>query len=122
MSHRVRLPAIGLICSSALAVLSELALLVFAALGGSGQLGSKPGREDLAVGIVLGLIALFGVLIHAAAIWGAVRMLSLRSWAFSVVAAVLVALPCSAGCVPGIPFGIWAIVVLLDEEVKASFS
>ncbi len=55
---------------------------------------------------------------------GAATMLRLRAYALSVIGAVAAAIPCiscSACCGLGEGIGIWALVVLMNEEVKAAF-
>lgn len=65
-----------------------------------------------------GLFGLLGVL----ALIGAIKMknLSGRGWAYS--SAILSMTPCTSGCcLLGLPFGIWALVVLANPDVKAAF-
>jgi hypothetical protein len=65
------------------------------------------------VGAVIGVVLLIG----------ASRMQSLRNYQFALTASILAMLPCiSPCCVFGLPFGIWALVVLLRPEVKSQFS
>ncbi len=55
---------------------------------------------------------------------GGLRMLSLRSHALAVCAAIAAMIPCisaTACCGMGEVVGIWALVVLLNEQVKAAF-
>jgi hypothetical protein len=57
-------------------------------------------------------------------IGGAVRMLQLKSYGLAVFASVLAAVPgpsCSACCGVGMAVGIWAIVVLVNPDVRAAF-
>jgi hypothetical protein len=67
---------------------------------------------------VLGMVtAILGII-------AGVRMLSLKSYGFSVFTSILVAIPCiscSGCCGLGEGIGIWALVVLMNEEVKAAF-
>jgi predicted Ser/Thr protein kinase len=56
-----------------------------------------------------------------ALIVGGWQMRNLRSYGLAFVAAVLALFPCTFAWVIGLPMGIWAIVVLLDPEVKAGF-
>jgi hypothetical protein len=35
--------------------------------------------------------------------------------------AVAAIVPCSICCILGLPMGIWAIIVLIDQDVKHSF-
>lgn len=66
--------------------------------------------------------SLFGLLLSAFIFMGAVKMQSLRSYEFSVTAAILALLPCMTPCcIIGLPIGIWALVVLLKPEVKSQF-
>jgi hypothetical protein len=71
---------------------------------------------------------LFGVLGLLAAILpilGGARMRSLRSYGLSVTGAIVTAVPClscaSCPCGIGLIFGIWALVVLLNPDVKNAF-
>ncbi len=64
------------------------------------------------------------VIIAVLTLLGGVRMLSLRSYALSVAGAISAAIPClSCGgcCLFGEIIGIWALVVLLNPDVKAAF-
>lgn len=71
----------------------------------------------------LGLVSnLFGLLLSVLILWGATKMKSLRSYEFSVTAAILSLLPCfTPCCLLGLPIGIWALVVLMKPEVKSQF-
>jgi hypothetical protein len=67
-----------------------------------------------------------GVLCAVVTIIAATRMLAGRHYGFALFGAVLAALPipcvsCTGCCGLGEAIGIWAIVVLLNEQVKASF-
>ena len=57
-------------------------------------------------------------------LWGALRMLSLRSYALAVTASVIAVIPCVTPCcgLVTLPFGIWALVVLNRPGVKDHFS
>jgi hypothetical protein len=65
-----------------------------------------------------------GVVTAILSIIAGARMLALKSYGFSVFTSVLVAIPCiscSGCCGLGEGIGIWALVVLMNEEVKAAF-
>ncbi len=65
---------------------------------------------------------LFGMAMSALVFIGAYRMKRLRSHRLAEVAAVVAMIPCiSPCCLLGLPFGIWAILVLEDPSVKAAF-
>ena len=124
---RVIAPAIGLI---AVAVL-EIELLVgvvvatligFAEAGGRGPGGAAfDGPAFVGPAVVLG-IALLGVVLSVLVIVGAVKMKNLESRSFAMAAAVVVMLPFfMPGFLLGLPFGIWALVVLCEPQVKPLF-
>jgi hypothetical protein len=56
---------------------------------------------------------------------GGIRMRRLRSYGLAVTGAIIMAIPClspaSCPCGFGLIVGIWAIVVLLNPEVKSAF-
>jgi hypothetical protein len=60
----------------------------------------------------------FGVLITI----GATKMKKLESYGLAMTACILSILPLHSCCCIGIPFGIWALIVLNKSEVKDSFS
>ncbi len=116
---RVSGPAVGLIVAGALSIALSTASLPLQALrfaifpfprllmpfGFAGGIG-------LAAGIPLGIVIIIG----------AVRMKNLQSYGFAMTAAILAMIPCLTPCCAlGLPFGIWALVVLSDPQVKAAF-
>src|SRR5260221_14417428 len=52
---------------------------------------------------------------------GAVKMMRLRSHGFATVASVLAMLPCGPAWLLGLPMGIWSLIVLNRQNVKAAF-
>ena len=65
---------------------------------------------------------LLGLLLSVLILIGAAKMRSLRSYEFSVTAAIVAMLPCvTPCCLLGLPFGIWALIVLTRPEVKSQF-
>jgi len=67
--------------------------------------------------------AIFGLAMSILVLMGASKMLSLRSYEFAVTASIVAMIPCvTPCCILGLPFGIWALVVLTKPEVKSSFS
>ncbi len=60
--------------------------------------------------------------VSALIFWGASKMKQLENHGLAVLASILAILPCvSPCCVLGLPFGIWALVVLYRPEVKNAF-
>lgn len=73
----------------------------------------------LAIMESLFMLAMLGLVL-----WGSIRMLSLRSYELAVTASILAMIPCATSCccILGLPFGIWALVVLTKSEVKSHFN
>ncbi len=61
---------------------------------------------------------------HLFVVWAGIRMLSLKSWTAAIVASSLMMITClfQCCCCPiGVGIGIWALIVLLDPNVKQAF-
>ena len=66
--------------------------------------------------------SLFGLGLSVLILIGAARMQSLRSYEFALTAAILAMVPClTPCCLIGLPFGIWAVLVLSRAGVKSQF-
>jgi hypothetical protein len=71
------------------------------------------------VGLATNLIAL---IVAIPTIMAGSRMKNLRSHTLSLITAALACVPCTSGCCClGLPIGIWAIIVLVNPNVKAAF-
>ncbi len=71
--------------------------------------------------IILGAI---GVIAAIIIIFGGVQMRNLRSYGLAVFASILALIPCISPmgcCVLGEVAGIWALVVLMNQDVKTAF-
>lgn len=69
-------------------------------------------------------VVVLGLVIAALAIAAGIRMLALKNYALAICGSICAAIPClSCGgcCLFGEIIGIWALVVLLNEEVRAAF-
>ena len=76
----------------------------------------------LAYGPLGAVNSLFTLALSVLILIGAGRMQSLRSYEFALTAAILAMLPClTPCCCIGLPFGIWAVVVLSKAAVKSQF-
>ncbi len=75
------------------------------------------------VTVVVGMAAnVVALLLNIATVVGAYKMMQLQTYSAAMMAAVISVIPfCSPCGILGIPFGIWAIVVLNDPIVKRSF-
>ena len=80
----------------------------------------------MSVNFLAFIIVLAGLAINFAVgimlIVGAVQMLRLKSYGWSLFATVLALVPCNLVSVIGIPIGIWSLIVLNRAEIKAAFS
>jgi hypothetical protein len=120
-------PAIGLIVTGIVGILFQIAsiLMRLLGMGMSGVAvasGDSSGFAGLMSGVVGLIFSIVWLLMGAVVIFGALKMKSLQSYGLAFAAAVLAALPCTSPCCfIGLPIGIWAIVVLLNDEVKRSF-
>ena len=76
------------------------------------SLGGGFGIVQDVIGAAIGIVVLIG----------AGKMQKLENHSFSMTAAVMAMIPClSPCCFLGLPFGIWALVVLNKPEVKSNF-
>ena len=128
-------PAIGLMVSAAVGLLVHLLLLAVSlvqlAQRGIPEPPPEPGRRDresYRLGYQFGYCcSSFGPgvvpLIPAIVVFvGALQMMRLRSYTFSYLTAILAMLPClGVGCLPGLGFGIWAVITLHRDDVHAAF-
>ncbi|MBS0209690.1 MAG: hypothetical protein JSS27_12140 [Planctomycetes bacterium] len=117
---RVQAPAIAMIVvasiSAVLYVIFTIAVLVVA-LGGINQ--QQP--EAVFNFVVVALYG-WGLILSIVVIVGANKMRKLESYTMAMTATILLMIPCNYPCcVLGLPFGIWSLVVLLDDNVRRSF-
>ena len=130
-ARAVSAPAICLIVTAIVGMLNSVAGIVMNLAGATFPSFGMPKDPQFAeferfaeffggtMGIISGLISLaMGGLI----LWGALRMMKLTSYGLAVAASILAMIPCvSPCCCLGLPFGIWALVVLSRPDVKAAF-
>ena len=63
-----------------------------------------------------------GIILSIVVLIGAIKMKGLENYGFAMAASIIALIPCvSPCCLLGLPFGIWALVVLSDPIVKSSF-
>jgi hypothetical protein len=125
--ERVSLPAIFLMIIGGLGLAYAVLSITLQVTGNAGpnpfmnpqQANDPAAKAGERVGKVIG-----GVMIVAWALivfFGGLQMKNLKNRGFALFSAVWAMLPCSPCCLLGIPFGIWALVVLSDERVKRAF-
>ena len=112
-------PAVGLALTAVFAVLSSVGLAIWG-LDRLHVLGWSSQNELLAV--MAGILA---ALMLSTAIgylfMGALQMMRLGSYPFALAAGILAVIPWSPAWIMGLPFGIWALVILRKPDVMAIF-
>ena len=111
---KVRAPAIAVIV---VAVLGS-GMLLLGTLGGLIELA-----EGGANGEAISTFVMFGfcLLLEAVVIIGMVRMLALKNYGLALTAAI-VSMLCGLCSLITLPFSIWALVVLCDNDVRSQFT
>jgi phage FluMu protein Com len=110
----------GTVVFIAAAILNFIGIALFAQ---AGQIqvpaGQNPGAYQF--GQVVGSV--FMITINAVVGYGGYQIKTLSNYRSAMATAIVAMIPfCSPCYIIGIPFGIWALVVLLDERVKKSFT
>ncbi|HTY88396.1 MAG TPA: serine/threonine-protein kinase, partial [Candidatus Acidoferrum sp.] len=111
----LKTPARGLIAAGILQLLFALAVSTFAIPAVIHESGSLLGCATI------GIIAVFFLIPTAVVLLGATSMLKLRRYPLTVVASVMAAVAGPAAIL-GLPFGVWALVILIRPEVRAAFT
>jgi len=122
-------PAIALMVTAGLGIAVGLLGLV-QILSGMGGTPDLPGLDPDVVrmirmfthGPVAVVSNVIGIAVSVFILLGALRMQQLTNHGLAIAAAIIAMIPCfSPCCVLGLPFGIWALVVLSKPEVKSQF-
>jgi hypothetical protein len=80
------------------------------------------GPEQMAQGIGGILGGTIGLLLDVLGIIGAYNLMNLKKYSMAMTGAIIACIPCCGPCVVlGIPFGIWALVLLNNPEIKPHF-
>jgi hypothetical protein len=138
---RVQAPATALMVVGAMSfVITVLSIMLVTAGGGSYQIQPPdtadtsvsttptpaPSTERYSDDISREIAVLLGAVIvrlglDALIMVAGYRMRLLRNWSLSMAGAVVALLPLSLCVFIGLPVGIWAIVVLVNQDVKRRF-
>ncbi len=78
-------------------------------------------QKNLVFSIVVNTLFLAGA---AFVFYAGMQIMRLRQRTVGIVASVVAMIPCftCACCLPGIPAGIWSLIVLSRADVKAAFT
>jgi hypothetical protein len=74
--------------------------------------------QDAAVFLEFVCLATTSVAVYLPVFLAGLSLPNGRGYSLGITAAVLAMLPCSPGCLMGVPVGIWALLVLTNEDVK----
>ena len=118
---RVSAPAIALIVTGGLSAATTLFLMLLIAVGGLASIGDPEIRDALpGIGVLAG-VGVFKLLIDLLTIYAGLEMRKLQHWTVCLAGSIGAMLPCTFCCILGLPMGIWALIVLLDDDVKRVF-
>ncbi len=132
--RRIAGPAIGLIVTGCIGLFGNcLCGFGMAALSQNPGGGSRPagmsdedyrlyqdGRASAAFLQLCGM-AIPAVAVYPFVIYSGIRLKGLRDRGLGIVCSILAMFPCGPAFLLGLPIGIWALIVLMDPEVKAAF-
>ncbi len=126
--QKVSGPAIGLLVAAILGLVLSVLGLLFSLLGVSLSSLNTPMPAGLqafqvSAGIAGVALRLVGMLFCVFILYGGMKMKKLENHGLCVGASILAMIPClSPCCLLGLPFGIWALIVLNQSEVKEHFT
>ena len=118
---RVSAPAIGLMVAGGLSAATMLLFMALSAIGGTAAISDPETRDALpGIGILLGL-GTVKLVLDLLTVYAGWQMRKLQSWGVCMAGSIIAMVPCFC-CILGLPMGIWALIVLIDNEVKQAFN
>lgn len=127
VTSRTKIPAICMYVVCGISIGYSVVNLAMQAMGMAGplpQMGDAQQQAAMEVGRVFGfvIVGLF-ILRDLFLIYAFSRMHMATAYGIAMAGAVISVIPCigSPCCLLGVPFGIWALVILNDPAVKAGF-
>jgi hypothetical protein len=126
-------PAICLLVTAILGILVSLLRLCLNLLGlgmaGMDNLSAgNPNPEVQHMIVMLGgaagiVIFVLATVLWGIVLWGSLKMKKLENYGLCIAASIIAMIPCLCPCcLLGLPFGIWALVVLSRADVKQNFT
>ena len=117
---RVNGPALGLIAAGVISVINAIGGFVVSENMDSALYGGI--SEEWVGAINIGSLIL-SLVVGGLILFGGLKMRRLENYVLSLVAAILAMIPCACpGCMIILPLGVWAMIVLLDDNVRRSFA
>ena len=125
LKGKVRGPAIGMLVGAVLSIVYAVCNLVASLVWGLEEMGvdlpnGNPAERTLFYVVMLVTFA-FMLLVPLGVLVGAVSLLRMKSYSIAMAGAILALMPCGPCCVINLPFGIWALLVLNDVNVRTAF-
>ena len=123
-AEAVKIPAIGIVVTGVVGALVQLVSLICRvfSIGASAMGGSDEMLMNLAFGAVGFIWSILVLGLSGLVVYGGLQMMKLTNYNLSLAATIVALVPCiSPCCCLGLPFGIWGLVVLLDDANKAAF-
>jgi hypothetical protein len=123
--EQLRIPALGIKITAVVGAVLQFAWIGMLILGVGGEMvqGGEDAMPVLFGGGIQIAGSFLGILVGIFLWIGATRMEALRSYNLCLVAAILALIPClSPCCLITLPFGVWALVMLIRPEVKEAFT
>jgi hypothetical protein len=109
-------PATALMVVGGLAIATSMLVLVLVLAG-----AHMPGRFNKNDPALNGLSAVIGIVWSIVILVAASTMKGLSSYRFAMAGAIVAMLPCHCCFLLGLPFGIWALIVINKPEVRSAF-
>jgi len=121
---RLLVPASGMIIFA----ITGLAFMVLVGIGMATDpnrvfrdVGDDPAKRAGAIGFFIAYFSI-GLITRLIQLLGAISMLRARGYSLALAGAIATIVPCEVYCcIPCLPFGIWALIVLNSAEIKAAF-
>ncbi len=117
--QQVRKPAEGLIIAGGINILF---IIPFVLLMGTRILCNSTMLSQAGLDIKVAMLSLLVTCAGAVIVYGVMRMKELENYKMAVLSSILAVLPVTPGCLLGVPFGIWALIILTRREVKEAFA
>ena len=132
IDEKIKVPAIGIITTGALGALLSLTGVITTLSGSNKNTEIPPGLPPEAAGLLKSYLLamepfnlplnLLALILSVLTLMAGIKMLHRRSSGLVMAGVIVGMIPCLSGCCcTGLPFGIWALVVLSNAEVRKSF-
>ncbi len=131
-ADKVKAPAIALMVTAGLGIVMIFFGIVMRFLGMAGDTSQLEGMEGMEPLIAvlevtssmsyMVVTSTIGLCVAGLIIFAAMKMMKLEMWGLCLGVSIAAAIPCiSPCCCVGLPIGIWAVIVLLNDDVKQAF-